>query len=179
MDPPARPNQDPSVELQEIYRHEISYVVHTLRRLGVRDAELEDVAHDVFVAVHRHLGERDHARPLRPWLFGFCFRIASDHRKLSRHRHEAPPLAHEPADPSPQPDTLVAEERLRHQLLAALDAMDFEKRSLVVMHDLEGIAVPEIAALLAVPVNTAYSRLRLARAELERQLVKISGGSHE
>ena len=57
--------------------------------------------------------------------------------------------------------------------------MDFEKRSLVVMHDLEGIAVPEIAALLAVPLNTAYSRLRLARAEFERELVKITGGSHE
>jgi RNA polymerase sigma-70 factor, ECF subfamily len=179
MDTPAAPKQDPSAELQAIYRSEISYVVHSLRRLGVQGAELEDVAHDVFVAVYRHLGERDTARPLRPWLFGFCFRIASDHRKLARHRHEAPALAHEPADPAPQPDALVADERLRHQLLAALDSMDFEKRSLVVMHDLEGIAVPEIAALLAVPVNTAYSRLRLARAELERELVKITGGCHE
>ena len=179
MDLPAPPNQDPSAEFQDVYRREISYVVHTLRRLGVRDAELEDVAHDVFVAVYRHFGERDPARPLRPWLFGFCYRIASDHRKLARHRHEAPPLLHEPADPAPQPDELVAEERLRRQLLAALDAMDFDKRSLVVMHDLEGISVPEIAALLAVPLNTAYSRLRLARAEFERELVKITGGSHE
>ena len=179
METPASPKQDPSAELQDLYRREISYVVHTLRRLGVKNAELEDVAHDVFVALYRHLGERDPARPLRPWLFGFCFRIASDHRKLARHRHEVPPLAHEPADPAPQPDELVAEERLRRQLLAALDAMDFEKRSLVVMHDLEGISVPEIAALLAVPLNTAYSRLRLARAEFERALVKITGGSHE
>lgn len=179
MDPPAPPKPDPSAELNAVYRGEISYVVHTLRRLGVREADLEDVAHDVFVAVYRHFGERDPARPLKPWLFGFCYRIASDHRKLARHRHEAPPLAHEPADPAPQPDELVAEERLRRQLLAALDAMDFDKRSLVVMHDLEGIAVPEIAALLAVPLNTAYSRLRLARAEFERELVKITGGSHE
>ncbi len=179
MDPPAPPKPDPTAQLEDVYRGEISYVVHTLRRLGVREADLEDVAHDVFVAVHRHFAERDPARPLKPWLFGFCYRIASDHRKLARHRHEAPPLAHEPADPAPQPDELVAEERLRRQLLAALDAMDFDKRSLVVMHDLEGIAVPEVAALLAVPLNTAYSRLRLARAEFERELVKITGGSHE
>lgn len=179
METPPSPKQDPTAEFQAIYRRELSYVVHTLRRLGVRPAELEDVAHDVFVAVHRHFAERDPARPLRPWLFGFCFRIASDHRKLARHRHEAPELVHEPADPARLPDELVAEERLRRQLLAALDAMDFEKRSLVVMHDLEGIAVPEIAALLAVPLNTAYSRLRLARAELEKALVKITGGAHE
>jgi hypothetical protein len=30
-----------------------------------------------------------------------------------------------------------------------------------------------------VPLNTAYSRLRLARADFEKQLVKITGGSHE
>lgn len=66
---------------------------------------------------------------------------------------------------------------MRRHVLAALDAMDFEKRSLIVMHDLEGIAVPEIAALLAVPVNTAYSRLRLARGEFEKQIVKLTGGA--
>ena len=169
MDSPPPPNPPLPADFQAVYRQEISYVVHTLRRLGVRDAEVEDVAHDVFVAVYRHFSERDPARPLRPWLFGFCYRTASDHRKLARHRYEAPPLAHEPADPAKQPDALVDDERLRHQLLAALDAMDFEKRSLVVMHDLEGMSVPEIAALLAVPLNTTYSRLRLARAELEKR----------
>lgn len=179
METPPAPKHDPTAEFQAIYRRELSYVVHTLRRLGVRNAELEDAAHDVFLAVYRHFAERDPVRPLKPWLFGFCFRIASDHRKLARHRYETPELAHEPADPAPLPDELVAEERLRRQLLAALDAMDFERRSLVVMHDLEGIAVPEIAALLAVPLNTAYSRLRLARAEFERALVKIAGGAHE
>jgi RNA polymerase sigma-70 factor (ECF subfamily) len=179
METLEHPKQDVVAEFQAIYRGELSYVVHSLRRLGVRPSELEDVAHDVFVALYRHFAERDPARPLRPWLFGFCFRIASDHRKLARHRHEAPELAHETADPGRLPDELVAEERLRAQLLAALDAMDFEKRSLVVMHDLEGIGVPEIAALLAVPLNTAYSRLRLARGEFERALVKITGGAHE
>jgi RNA polymerase sigma-70 factor (ECF subfamily) len=179
MEQRADPKQDPTADFQDCYRREISYVVHTLRRLGVRSAELEDVAQDVFVAVYRHFGDRDPARPLRPWLFGFCFRIASDHRKLARHRHETSERADEPADSARLPDELVADERLRRQLLAALDAMDFDKRSLVVMHDVEGISVPEIAALLAVPLNTAYSRLRLARAEFERELVRITGGSHE
>ncbi len=76
METPAPPKQDLSAEFQDVYRREISYVVHTLRRLGVQSAELEDVAHDVFVAVYRHFGERDPDRPLKPWLFGFCFRIA-------------------------------------------------------------------------------------------------------
>jgi len=72
METPSGPKQDLSADFQDVYRREISYVVHTLRRLGVHSAELEDVAHDVFLAVHRHFAERDAARPLRPWLFGFC-----------------------------------------------------------------------------------------------------------
>lgn len=33
------------------------------------------------------------------------------------------------------------------------------------MHDVDGHDVPEIATLLSIPLNTAYSRLRLARAD--------------
>lgn len=176
MDSPADPKRSLTEELRDIYERELGYVVHSLRRLGVRPSELEDVAHDTFVAVYRHLGERDPTRPIKPWLFGFCYRIASDHRKLARHRHEAPELALEPASGGPLPDEEVEDARLRRRVLATLDAMDFDKRSLVVMHDLEGMPVPEIAALLAVPLNTAYSRLRLARAEFEKIFRSRKGG---
>ena len=39
---------------------------HTLRRLGVRQRDLADVTHDVFVTVYRRLDSYDPARPLRP-----------------------------------------------------------------------------------------------------------------
>jgi len=163
-------------DFQTVYTRELSYVLHTLRRLGVAPGELEDVTHDCFVAIYRHWSAYDPARPLRPWLFGFAFRTAADHRKLARHRYEAGAPSHEHADERPRPDELVEEERLRQALLLALDAMDFEKRSVIVMHDVEGMPVPEMARLLGVPLNTAYSRLRLARAELERHLSKTVGG---
>ena len=178
MDAPPPPKPVSTESFPDIYRSELRYVLVVLRRLGVRPADIEDVAHDVFVAVYRHFAERDPARPIRPWLFGFCFRIAKDHRKLARHRHEAPPALEEPADAGRLPDQQVDDERLRVWLVEALDAMDFDKRGLVVMHDLEGIAVPQIAELLEVPLNTAYSRLRLARAEFEKHLQRVSRGAH-
>lgn len=168
MDSPSPPNRGETDAFREVYEQELGYVVHSLRRLGVRPSELEDVAHDTFVAVYRHFAERDPSRPIKPWLFGFCYRIASDHRKLARHRHEAPPPAVEPRAEGPLPDEEVEDARLRRLVLATLDAMDFDKKSLVVMHDLEGLPVPEIAGLLALPLNTTYSRLRLARAEFEK-----------
>jgi RNA polymerase sigma-70 factor (ECF subfamily) len=153
-----------------VYRSEIGYVLNSLRRLGVSEAELEDVAHDVFVAVHRHFAEYDGARPVRPWLFAFVYRIARDHRRLARHHREVGAIEHESASLEPLPDEAVDDERLRAALLGALEALDFDKRSLIVMHDIDGMPVTEIARLLEVPLNTAYSRVRLARAALEKQL---------
>jgi len=167
------------LDFHGLYKAEFSYVVRTLRRLGVPPSSLEDVSQDVFVAIYRHIADYDPARPLRPWLFGFAFRIASDHRKLARHRYEAhEPLAEGdvPADADGSPEALLEDERKRRAVLKALDAMELAKRDLVVMHDLEGMPVPEIAAMLDIPLNTAYSRLRLARAEFEKHLEKTLGG---
>ena len=45
----------------------------------------------------------------------------------------------------------------------ALDALSWDRRVLFVLHEIDGVSVPEAAALLGIPVNTAASRLRLAR----------------
>jgi RNA polymerase sigma-70 factor, ECF subfamily len=178
-------NAESTADFPAVYREHFGWMIHSLRRLGVAQAELEDVAHDVFVAVYRHFQDLDRARPIRPWLFGFAYRVASDYRKLSRHRHETATApgstdeAFEPADDALPADEQLDQRRLRKRLHAALDAMEFEKRSLVVMHDLEAVPVPEIARMLGIPLNTAYSRLRLARAEFEKQLEALTrGGTH-
>jgi RNA polymerase sigma-70 factor (ECF subfamily) len=48
----------------------------------------------------------------------------------------------------------------------ALNQLDFDQRAVLVMHDIEGFAAPEIAETLMTPLNTVYSRLRLARAKI-------------
>ncbi|AKU99950.1 RNA polymerase sigma factor RpoE [Labilithrix luteola] len=159
-----------AISFDEVYRSELSYVLHSLRRLGVSDAELEDVAHDVFVSIHRHLGEFDRTRPLRPWVFAFVYRIARDHRRLARHQKEVGGSEEQAAALAPMPDEALDDERLRRILVEALDSLDIEKRRLIVMHDIDGTPVTEIAKVLDVPLNTAYSRLRLARAALEKAL---------
>src|SRR4051812_36542553 len=87
---PAAQVADP-VEVPDfrvIYEAHFNYVWHSLRRIGVQDADLEDLAHDVFVAFYRGLDNYDPTRPVKPWLFGICFRVASDHRRRARHRFE-------------------------------------------------------------------------------------------
>jgi RNA polymerase sigma-70 factor (ECF subfamily) len=167
-------------DLESVYEAEASYVWRTLRRLGVAERDLEDVTHDVFLAVHRRLASYDASRPLRPWLFGVALRVASDYRHRARHRRELlPATEHEPTDDAPLPDERLEEERARALVLRALDAVEIERRSVLVMHDLDGFGVPEIAVALELPLNTAYSRLRLARQEIARAVRAITGGQRD
>lgn len=157
-----------------IYDANADYVQATLRRLGVSSAEVEDVTHDVFVAVFRHLDDYDAARPIRPWLFGFAYRTASDHRRLARHRNEiASSTETESRDDGPLPDERLEEARARMLCQRGLDALDFDKRTVLVMFDIEGRSAQDVADHFAIPLNTAYSRIRLARAEFERHIREL------
>jgi RNA polymerase sigma-70 factor (ECF subfamily) len=149
-----------------LFEAEFTYVFNTLRRLGVRESDLEDVTHEVFITVHRLLPEFDPARPLRPWLFGVAFRVASDYRRLARNTREVP------EDPVPEPidgalpaDEQIASAQARRLVIEALDDLELNRRAVLVLHDIDGQAIPQIAEVLGIPLNTAYSRLRLAREE--------------
>jgi RNA polymerase sigma-70 factor, ECF subfamily len=167
---PAAPSPEAPIErpaFRAIFEREYAYVSHTLRRLGVAERDLEDLAHDVFVAVYRSLDDYDPSRPLRPWLFGTAFRIASDYRRLARHRLEMLDVATEAVDDAPPVDHRIAEIEAQQLVLDALATLDLERRAVLVMHDLDGHTMPEIAEAMSVPLNTAYSRLRLAREQFK------------
>ena len=152
------------------YDAEFEAVWLYLRRLGVPEADVEDAVHDVFVVAHRRYGTYDPSRPLRPWLLGIAFRIAAQWRR--RHRLEVTVAEPEPERPDDarSPDEVVAARQASRRLQAALAQLDMDQRAVVVMHDLNGIPVPEIATSLDVPLNTVYSRLRLGRAKITAAL---------
>lgn len=162
-----------------LFEAEFAYVLNTLRRLGVRESDLEDVTHDVFIIVHRLLPEYDPERPLRPWLFGVAFRVASDYRRLARHMREVPeePMD-EPADPSLPADEQIASAQARRLVINALDELELDRRAVLVLHDIDGQAMPQIAEALGIPLNTAYSRLRLGREQFRAAVnrAKLRGG---
>jgi RNA polymerase sigma-70 factor (ECF subfamily) len=147
-------------------------VWNSLYRLGVPERDLEDVTHDVFLDVHRRLAEYDRARHIRPWLFAFAFRAASDYRRRARHRFEIF------AEADPGDGALLADDQLALQeelrlVRAALEKIALERRAVFIAHDIDGCAIPEIARSLSIPVNTAYSRLRLARSEFAQAVTRL------
>jgi RNA polymerase sigma-70 factor, ECF subfamily len=152
------------------YDAEFEVVWLYLRRLGVPEADVEDAVHDVFVVAHRRYGTYDPSRPLRPWLLGIAFRIAAQWRRRHRLEVRVAEPGTERADDARAPDDVLASRQERSRLQAALARLDIDQRAVVVMHDLNGIPVPEIATALDVPLNTVYSRLRLGRAKITAAL---------
>jgi RNA polymerase sigma-70 factor, ECF subfamily len=167
-------------DFRVVYEAQFDYVWRTVRRLGVPERDLEDVAHDVFVAFYRGRAHFDARRPLKPWLFGIAFRVASDFRRRAQNKYEVPTEREEALDDAPAADELMAVRERRALVARGLEALDLDRRAVFVMHDLDGCSMPEIAQVLAVPLNTLYSRLRVAReqfaAAVKRQRRR---GSHE
>jgi len=147
------------------FQKELDYVYRTLRRLGTSASEVEDLAQEVFLALRRSWTEYDPTRPLRPYLFGIAFRIASAYeRKRSR---EVAFGVVELGDSGPGPDEALQTKQARALVLAALERIPLPRRAVLVMHDLDEVPVGEVASVLAIPLFTAYSRLRKARREIE------------
>jgi RNA polymerase sigma-70 factor (ECF subfamily) len=157
----------------QIFHAEAGYVWKTLRRLGVREADAEDLAHEVFLVLHRQLPTLDLARPLRPWLFAIAYRAATRHRRRGHVRHEVLDDRQDPPDGRPGADDQLAACQAQALVLEALQAIDPDRRAVFVMHEIDGVPVPGIAEALAVPLNTAYSRLRLAREDFAGSVRRI------
>jgi len=153
-----------------IFARDLGYVWTSLRRLGVPSRDLEDLSHDVFFRVYQRLSDYDAERPFRPWLFGFCFRVASDCRRRFSNQREVLGAELEPIDPLPDAlDRLVQAEATSLAQLV-LQSLELERRAVFVMHEIDGCPIPEVASTLGIPLNTAYSRLRLAREQFAEGL---------
>jgi RNA polymerase sigma-70 factor (ECF subfamily) len=174
-----RPEATERPSFRAIFDRHYAYVSHTLRRLGVAERDREDLTHDVFVAVHKNLADYDPERAVRPWLFGIAFRVASDYRRLARHRVETMNVPAEGVDHAPPVDQRIAALQAQQLVMAALHVLELDRRALIVMHDIDGHTMPQIAEVLSIPLNTAYSRLRLARAQFRTEVERLRGPGGE
>lgn len=168
---------DKPSEFRKIFDEEFGYVTRVLRRLGVRPADVEDLAQEVFVNAHRKFSEYDRSRPVRPWLFAFAFRVAANHQRLSRNSKEV--LSEAASDTSMElvdastPEQALTQRQQQELVLAALQHVPLDRRGALVMHDIDGFSAPDIAASLAIPVNTVSSRVRIARDEFKKALRRL------
>ncbi len=165
------------LDVQQIFEAYFDFVWRSLRRLGVRDADVDDALQEVFVVVHRKRAEFEGRARLTTWLYGICFRVASDQRRRAHVRREVPSAEPEGSeasdDRSVDPEQQLGRVEARALLDEALEALDLEKRAVFVLYEIEELPVDEIAARTGVVEGTVYSRLRAARVEFDRAVTRI------
>lgn len=157
----SRVPDEPSVAL---FDEELGFIFATLRRFGARRSELEDLAQDVFLVLHKNWHKLDHTVSVRPYLTGVAFRLTCAHQR--RMLRQIPSRDLEGADDCPSPEDLVLQSEETTLLLAALDHVPMSRRAVVVMHDLQNIPMEEVARLLSRSLFGTYARLRKGRREL-------------
>ena len=157
----------PEPAFRDVYRDHAAFVWRVLRRLGVRDADLEDVTQEVFVVVLKKLDTFAHRSSLRTWLYGIAYRCASEQRRRAHVRNEVPTDTPDVGVADPAQVESVDRRRAREQLDAILAGLDDDKRAVFVFYEIEELPVSEVAEILACPVQTVYSRLRVAREHVE------------
>ena len=159
----------------EIYRDYFDFVWSTAARCGVEPSARDDVVQEVFIVINSRLHTLQNPKALRSWIYGVVRRTASSYRRARRTQAAAGieiGIDVEPRSQEPTPFEQT-QKNAELELLAALMAeLDEPKREVFALVEIDELTVPEVARLLKLPLNTAYSRLRLARQAFEAALLR-------
>jgi len=147
--------------------------------LGDQDEAL-DLAQDVFVRVYRSLDACTDPDRFEHWLTRMVRNACIDQL---RRRKARPPRQDVPVDemnslstgtPDPEQQWLnTSRQKLVHRALQRLSDIN---REIIVLKDIQGLPLEEIAGMLELPLGTVKSRSSRARVELARAVVEIEGG---
>ncbi len=152
----------------ELFRRHRGDVGRLVFRMLGPTADAEDVVQEVFLQVHKSLGEFRGQAKFTTWLHRVTVNVVLMVRRAARSR---PVFAGEPvADQEPDRGILPDEDAARYARIAAfrrlLDRLPEKKRTVFVLHEIEGLAPAEIAEIVDAPVLTVRTRLFYARREL-------------
>jgi RNA polymerase sigma-70 factor, ECF subfamily len=166
---------EPIPAIADVYDAHVDFVARMARGLGVPASGVDDVVQDVFLVVHQKLHTFEGRAQLRTWIARIVVNVVRTHRKAFGKRRALDPLDAEIViDPQGKTPHEIALEREAVRLLEEiLEGMPEEQRAVFVLSEIEGLEMHEIAESLSVNVNTAYSRLRLARKSYERAVERV------
>jgi len=139
-----------------------------LRILGDRERAL-DATQDTFLTVFRKVRQFQGRSAIGTWIYRIAVNTCYDQIRRAKRRPIEPLPDHvEPSDPGAE--QAIESAALRPDIEMALASLSPEFRNAVILADLEGLALPEVAEVLGIPVGTVKSRVFRGRRLLARQL---------
>lgn len=156
-----------------VNRHK-SHIVSVAWGILQNREDAEEVAQDAFVKAYMSLRELTHEEAFYQWLVTIVTRLSINRKKaIARRREEMTELSEQQGErrlaiASEETDRIVTRETVRQ----ALRGLTEEKRTVLILRDLQGFSYEEIAKILELPLGTIKSRIHAARNELKIRLIK-------
>ncbi|MCP4546330.1 MAG: sigma-70 family RNA polymerase sigma factor [bacterium] len=143
--------------------------------------EARDLAQEIFVRIYRSLDKcRDPERFLA-WIIKIARNACLDHlRRLKSRppRHDIPADGmYNLVDPGPTPEDDWVTDSRRRLVYTAMRSMSKINCEIILLKDMQGLQLEEIADMLGIPVGTVKSRSNRARLELAHAVRALDGPS--
>jgi RNA polymerase sigma-70 factor (ECF subfamily) len=154
---------------RELYRQYYPVAGAFLRRMGVRDPELDDACQNVFVQMVRYLPGFRGDSSFKTWLYRVCLSEARELRRRTRLREVLGRILR--TEQAGKAGGLeLSELGAQRRVQAALAKLKPHERSAFILYEMEGLKGEEIAEILGCPVATVWRRLHYARAAFRQEL---------
>jgi RNA polymerase sigma-70 factor (ECF subfamily) len=161
-------------DIMTMYRTHAAYVRRLLLRLGVGEADVDDLLQDVFVVALRRQSDFERRSTDRTWLCGIAVRLAVAHGRRRRVREFfrlSRAFVEEPlADERENPVRLLEQAQARRDVQLILERLSPQKRAVLVLYEVEQLSGEEIAEIVGCPLKTVWSRLFYARRDFTAAL---------
>jgi len=171
QEPPEQlPAALPALTFAEIFDGYFVFVWRTARRLGVPESHLDDVVQETFMVAYRRRDDFEGRSSLKTWLYGIAFNVVRAYRRELGAKYPAALNAEQRADPGLLADGADGPQESAAKREAARFVDGFMRQLNEDQRDVFVLA--ELATVLGAPLNTVYSRLRLARAEFGKAVAR-------
>ncbi len=164
---------------EAVYESMVDYVWNVVCRMGVPQADAEDVVQEVFVTVYRRLGEFEGRAQLKTWVFSIAVHLVQHYfrtqaRKPGDRASAKGTEIHGLVDQWENGPANQVERRERYDALdEVLGQLDESKRLVFVLAELEQLTLVEIGEVVGANPNTVATRLRAARQAFEKALARF------
>jgi RNA polymerase sigma-70 factor, ECF subfamily len=157
-----------SEAFRELFRAHRDDVARLVFRMSGSRADLDDLIQEVFLQVHRSIADFRGESRFSTWLYRLTVNVVLMHRRAAKSRPQlvADETASPLQDPRLLPDEQVARRRRVDAFQRVIDRLTEKKRTVFLLHEVEGLSPAEIAEIVKAPVLTVRTRLFYARREV-------------
>jgi len=172
-----------NIAFENLLRPHLNHLYRVAYRFTGNAPDAEDLIQDLVVKVYQRPDDIDGVERLRPWLTRVMYRMFIDNRRrysrspihlaVDNHPHgddEGGPLHDALPSNDPSPDEELEQSFKSRALRAAMERLSDDHRDVIMLHDVEGYTLEEIAKVLECPIGTLKSRIHRARARLRGML---------